>query len=56
MRLSQKKFSDLSSATLSKIFMLSDEHLEQQLELILDYKTKQEFEDAIAVLPAAAPK
>ena len=36
--------------------MLSDEHLEQQLELILDYQTKQEFEDAIAALPVAAPK
>ena len=52
----KKRFPGLSDETQSKIFMLSDQHLEQQLELILDYQSKQEFENAIAALPATATK
>ena len=51
-----KRFPGLSAETQSKIFMLSDEHLEQQLDLIFDYQSKQEFENAIAALPAVAAK
>ena len=55
-KLASKRFPGLSAETQSKIFMLSDEHLEQQLDLILDYQSKQEFENAIAALPAVAAK
>ena len=48
---SQKRFPNLSQQTLAKIFMLNDEQLDQQLDLILDYNSKKEFEEAIAALP-----
>ena len=48
---SQKRFPNLSQKTLAKIFMLNNEQLDQQLDLILDYNSKKEFEDAIAALP-----
>jgi predicted transposase/invertase (TIGR01784 family) len=48
---SQKRFPKLSQITLEKIFVLNSEQLDQQLDLILDYNSKQEFEDAIAALP-----
>jgi predicted transposase/invertase (TIGR01784 family) len=48
---SQKRFPNLSQKTLAKIFMLNNEQLDQQLDLILDYNSKSEFEDAIAALP-----
>ncbi len=48
---SQKRFPNLSQKTLAKIFMLNSEQISQQLKLILDYKSKKEFEDAIAALP-----
>ena len=47
----QKRFPNLSQETQAKIFMLNDEQLYQQLDLILDYNSKNEFEDAIAALP-----
>jgi hypothetical protein len=49
--LSQKRFPGLSQETLAKIFLLNSEQLDKQLDLILDYNSKQEFEDAIAALP-----
>ncbi len=50
-KLGQKRFPSLSQETLAKIFMLSDEQLDQQFEFILDYNSKKEFEEAIAALP-----
>jgi predicted transposase/invertase (TIGR01784 family) len=50
-KLAQKRFPNLEQKTLSKIFMLSDVQLDQQFDSILDYNSKQEFEDAIAALP-----
>ena len=47
----QKRCPNLSQETQAKIFMLNDEQLYQQLDLILDYNSKNEFEDAIAALP-----
>jgi predicted transposase/invertase (TIGR01784 family) len=46
-KLANKKFPNMSVALKDKIFMMSDEQLEQQMLMILDYPDQETFEKAL---------
>ena len=49
-RLAKKRFPEVNEQTLQALYSMSSDELDRQVEMILDYNSRAEFETAIALL------